>query len=809
MNMSSTILRGGKLGLCSAYLLLLFLLGACSSSDKPSSAELAKFDYDLIYSLPERALDFTSEVQPVLEQRCVVCHGCYDAPCQLKLSSVAGINRGASKEVVYNGARIKAAEPSRLFIDASTTEQWRQRGFYSIFAPNRDAAGPQERLNNSLMYQMLLLKQLHPQPVAGLLPASIDTSLGRSQSCPKLDEFDKYAKKFPLQGMPFAMPNLAHGEYATLVHWIAQGAPMPEDVSPSAGVRPQLEKWERFLNGSGNKQQLVSRYIYEHLFQGHIHFEGSDKREFYRLVRSSTPPGQQLEIINTRRAYGDPEGPAYYRLVRIQGSIVAKDHVVYQWSDARLLRYRQLFLDPEYEVDELPGFEPELAANPIRTFAALPAESRYRFLLDDAKFFIEGFIKGPVCRGQIALNVIEDQFWVVFFDPDAALASKDPDFLNAMGDYLASPSELGDNFKVISARKHYGELHNKYIQARQHHPFTPAAAAPIEEAMDYVWDGDGYNPNAALTIFRHFDSASVDYGFLGDYPETAWVIDYPLLERIHYLLVAGYDVYGNLGHQLNSRLYMDFLRIEGEDYFLSFLPAAQRESIRTSWYSGIRSGMEDARDDTDWFEREYVTGYQTDDPQRELYQYLERHLGSLAGGVDYLNRCDGLDCAEPEYSPQRLRVERAMRRTTEVSGMMIQYLPDVALLRVRMGGDPADDLAYSLISNIAYKTVSSMFQTEKPGDQRDYAFDTQTVLPYIAGSYPDLFYEVDYKDIDEFAERYTTLVNTEQYQQFVARFGVRRTDSRFWETSDWFNQQYRREKPLTAGILDLNRYKNR
>jgi hypothetical protein len=40
-----------------------------------------------------------------------------------------------------------------------------------------------------------------------------------------------------------------------------------------------------------------------------------------------------------------------------------------------------------------------------------------------------------------------------------------------------------------------------------------------------IWNGGGKNPNAALTIFRHFDSASVVKGFVGDFPKTAWVID--------------------------------------------------------------------------------------------------------------------------------------------------------------------------------------------------------------------------------------------------------------------------------------------
>ena len=59
-------------------------------------------------------------------------------------------------------------------------------------------------------------------------------------------------------------------------------------------------------------------------------------------------------------------------------------------------------------------------------------------------------------------------------------------------------------------------------------------------------------PTLHWTIFRHFDSASVVKGLVGEPPKTAWVIGYPLLERIYYLLVAGYDVWGNTPHQLQT-----------------------------------------------------------------------------------------------------------------------------------------------------------------------------------------------------------------------------------------------------------------
>ena len=37
-------------------------------------------------------------------------------------------------------------------------------------------------------------------------------------------------------------------------------------------------------------------------------------------------------------------------------------------------------------------------------------------------------------------------------------------------------------------------------------------------------------------------------------------------------LVAGFDVFGNLAHQVNVRRYMDYLRMEGELNFVHFLP---------------------------------------------------------------------------------------------------------------------------------------------------------------------------------------------------------------------------------------------
>jgi hypothetical protein len=796
------------IGIC----LLILLLSACSSSEKSITAEQAVVEYDLLYSLPKETISFADEVQPILESRCVVCHGCYDAPCQLKLTSPEGIHRGANKKKVYNASRLTADAPTRLFIDAMTTEEWRQKGFDTVL--NEGEVNKVRNLEDSVMYRMLRQKQLYPQARTGMLSDDFDVSLDRAQTCPTLEEFDDYAVKHPKGGMPYALPNLSRKEHTTLVHWLAQGAPMPEDEAPSKTAAKQIKQWESFLNGSSNKEKLVARYLYEHLFQAHLHFEGTDNREFYRLVRSSTAPGVPVEVIPTRRPYGDTTSSVYYRLLRHQGSIVAKTHMVYELSGKRMQRYRELFLDVEYEVASLPSHEPVLASNPIKAFAAIPVKSRYRFLLDEARFFIEGFIKGPVCRGQIALSVIEDQFWVVFFDPDSGINPLKDEFLNKTADYLASPAELEDNFKLLASKTHYKGLIEKYFQTKVA-SIKNNGPIDIKDAMDYIWKGDGKNPNAALTVFRHLDSASVNFGFIGDYPETAWVIDYSVLERIHYLLVAGYDVYGNLGHQLNARLYMDFLRTEGEDYFLTLLPAEKRQGIRDTWYQGIRQGDKDTAtaEAESWMNMEFVSGYQTDNPQLELYQRLEQYLGPLAGDGDYINRCTSDECkpevSKPGVNKNVLRADKAMQQATKMEGLIVKVLPDVAFVRVKMGGKPEDDLAYTMISNKAYHSVTSMFKDESMDDRRDYKNDTQTVVRWLEGSYPDFFYVVELDNIERFVTDYNAIENRQHYEQFVARYGLRRTSEDFWQHADWFNQQYAREQPKLSGIFDLNRYQNR
>jgi hypothetical protein len=402
----------------------------------------------------------------------------------------------------------------------------------------------------------------------------------------------------------------------------------------------------------------------------------------------------------------------------------------------------------------------------------------------------------------------EDRFWVVFLDPKADQMLLAPDFLLEVSDYLKIPSSQEGNVKLFGTWKKYLKLEQEYV-AKRFGFYEAMKQHDINDAMNFLWDGEGKNPNAALTIFRHFDSASVDYGFTGDYPETAWVIDYPLLERIHYLLVAGFNVFGNLKHQLNTRLYMDFLRMEGEDMYLAFLPVSHRTEIRDSWYGGMRKGMErDLGEIYGWMNKDVVIGYKTDDPQLELFQHMEKKLAPVLKRDDDINRCVEADCRSKKGSAKH-QADVAMQKVAEIKGLVLIAFPDLAFVRVKMGGKAEDDLAYTIIRNKAYNNVTSMFSDEKDSATRDYSNDSLTVVDWLEGSYPNFFFEVDIKDIEKFTERYASLENREDYERFVSVYGVRRTNQNFWKTADWFQDKSRQQRPVRAGLFDLNRYENK
>lgn len=737
------------------------------------------------------AITFEHDVAPIFNRRCLVCHACYDAPCQLKMENASGLDRGASPALVYNGTRLKEAPLTRLGIDAHTTQQWREKGFHPVLN-ERDPTTANE-LSASVLYNLLMLKSQNPLP-AGILPDKMfDFSISRAQTCATLATLSKYEREHPQWGMPFGMPALKSAELQTVATWLSAGAktqgPPP---MPDAYAR-QVAAWEVFFNGDSLKEQLMSRYIYEHLFLANVYFDELGTDERFRVVRSTTPPGQPIDLIATRRPYDDPRVTRpYYRLQRNIDTLVSKTNMAYAFNAKRMQRWKALFLTPDYRVDALPDYKAENASNPFVTYRQLPVHSRYQFMLDEAQFTIMGFIKGPVCRGQIALNVIEDHFWVWFLDPDAESASNDGEFLATQLTNLELPASEGSTNLRLLHWNHYATIEKKYMAAKAAHD---AALFPDGRklTMDTIWDGGGVNQSAALTIFRHFDSASVVKGLVGDEPKTAWVIDYPLLERIHYLLVAGYDVYGNVGHQLFSRLYMDFLRIGGEFNFLYFLPTEARTAALDNWYRGAEDTIAKyVKESQHLFNQDTGVAYTGGDPKHELYEHLKARIGPALSQHYNLGH---------DSVPANVRTE--LSRLAAVRGVAVSSLPELSMLTIETANGSR---TFTLIHNDGHTNVANMFHEQK---RRLPEEDTLTVVPGFIGSYPNAFFRLQQADLPRFVDAVTGLADEAGYAALMGRYGMRRSDPGFWTHSDVIFGQVELLDYPDRGVLDYSRIENR
>jgi hypothetical protein len=743
--------------------------------------------YD-VAARPEAGMSYRRDVQPIIERRCVVCHACYDGPCQVKLTAWEGIARGTSKSAVYDAARLREAPTTRLFLDAQLPSEWWERGFSPVL--NNRTATPETNLAASVLYRSLQLKREHPLPTAPILTKAFDLSLDRKATCPRVDEYENYAANQPLAGMPYGLPGLDEREFATIQRWIAAGAPYEGDLPLSPAVQEQIRTWETFLNGESNKERLMSRYLYEHLYLGTLYFEGDAQRRPLRLIRSAVAPGKPAVPIATRRAYDDPGvARVHYRLVPERETIVAKTHMPYALSAERMAKYRGWFLDPAYAVTALPTYDADISSNPFAAFHDLPLDGRYRFMLDEAEFFVMNFIKGPVCRGQIALDVIEDRFWVFFVDPNAGDDAMVAELLARERSNLRMPAEWGSTSLALIPWLEYSKLEANYLQAKSE--WLERNAVGRKDDLSMIWSGDGRNPNAALTVFRHFDSATVVKGLVGAQPKTAWVIGYPLFERIYYLLVAGYDVYGNAGHQLNSRLYMDFLRMEGEFNFLVLLPEKARRSTAEYWYRDAPKEVLDYVYGRDaYFNRPSGLTYRTSDPQRELYEMLSARVAPVAA-----KRYELSSVTDPA-------LRRDLQALSSVRGASLAWLPEVVFLRIEPStGSP---LYFSVLRNTAHKNVAHLFKEELlPAE------NTLTVVPGFLGAYPNAIFSVKAADLPALATAVGSMASENDYRKLADRYAIRRTNPRFWATSDELIDAYAAWAPVEAGIFDYSRLENR
>ncbi|MEH6453967.1 MAG: fatty acid cis/trans isomerase, partial [Psychromonas sp.] len=449
-------------------------------------------------------------------------------------------------------------------------------------------------------------------------------------------------------------------------------------------------------------------------------------------------------------------------------------------------RWDELFYNANFYVSSLPNYKEK---SPFLVFNAIPSRSRYKFMLDEAFFTISGFIKGPVCRGSVAVNVINDHFWVFFANPDKTSGNSVDQFIFGQANNLRLPAEASSQTFSIANWIGYSQGQIRYINAKSDYI---NAQMDLESGLliDLVWAG---NENAALTVFRHIDNASVLKGSLGTQPKTAWLIDYPILERIHYLLVAGFDVFGNIGHQVKTRLYMDFLRIEAEMNIVSLLPNESRKEVMNSWYLDASSDLDTYLNDSNLLHSrpsgiDYETPYYKDELMAKLKQHVYQQDKTKNSALKYA------------IPPQ----DKVLKRLSSLDNSVVRELPEVSFIIIEADDKP--DRIYTLLRHNAHKNISSLLNETA---NRLPKLDTAGLFKGLIGDYPGIIFRVHERDMVLFVNQFARAKNSKLFVGLLEHFSLRRTNPDFWKVSDNLHQLHYQSDPIAYGLLDYNRIENR
>lgn len=822
-------------------LLVFGILSAFSTSGKAS--QVLGEDY------------FRELVQPLFEQRCIQCHSCYNAPCQLNMSSGEGIDRGLVQGFdVFSPRKLRAAEPSRLGIDRKTTQEWRNFSWDHRFMPVVQDTGYEYRnLDTSFILRLVEHKQKNADLQVDDLRDFDNQQAENSRVCPDTTkELERHLRLRPSAGMPYGLPALSEREADIIRDWTRMGSPVSGDSTPRPAEDLGLMRgFEAFLNRSDLRSQLVSRYLYEHLFLAHLYLRNeTDPKHYYSLIRSRTAcDSGKLDEIATRRPWNDPGAVFHYCLKRVNTSIVHKTHLTYRLDPAKVQRFQKLFFEEAWPVRNLPSRSDEQASNPFLTFQDIPIRARYQFLLDDAEYHVMTFIKGPVCKGNTAVNSIDEQFYVIFINPDSDLMVKSPEFARKSIPELILPAYKGsDQFAGLRVGRHIRESRNRYRVLRDQ---AYGQLFPEGYSLQDIWKGDDFanpqsqNLNAALTVFRHHDSSAVVKGLVGATSKTAFVLDYSLFERLVYSLVTGFDVYGDVSHQIHTRLYMSYIRMESEENFLSFLPSSVRTPMRKSWYVPAQGVTEKIGDvvntllvrDLDKVARRFpllgldkktqipLSPLNVDDfyrrdanfqheilraYRRDFFRLVKSHLGKSIAYSETLNPDKTVKASTQGLRISEIRsvadFERELSRITDIPAMNAPWvlkLPSFAPLVLETGGRAE---LYSLMRSKEHFNIAWIAGED---GRRNFAADSLQVYKGISGSYPNQIFVVKLENAQNFLQDLIQVQSPQSYDLLLQKYGSPRHgpgSEKFWENSDRLHAVFRATAPIEYGIFDYNRF---
>ena len=180
-------------------------------------------------------------------------------------------------------------------------------------------------------------------------------------------------------------------------------------------------------------------------------------------------------------------------------------------------------------------------------------------------------------------------------------------------------------------------------------------------------------------------------------------------------------MYGNFGHQLITRMFMDFLRLEGESNFLTLLPKDVRHIEHSSWYKNQSAQLSDyLQRNIAPFDQPTSVVYKTADPKRELLNMIKDKLAPVLDSR--------FDIVETGFGRKN---EALLNQVNLIKGVGLRHVPQLVMIMIE--GENGEEQLFTMIHNNAHSNISSLFNEE---GNRDYANDDLTLVRGVVGSYP-------------------------------------------------------------------------
>ena len=270
--------------------------------------------------------------------------------------------------------------------------------------------------------------------------------------------------------------------------------------------------------------------------------------------------------------------------------------------------------------------------------------------------------------------------------------------------------------------------------------------------------------------------------------------------------MVNFDVFGNVSHQAQTRMYFDLIRNGAEQNFLRLMPAQSRQALRDDWYqdSGqLKLWLSYPPLDTD---TPSALALEPLRPKQSFVSGLLARYGSLNAKQDPINRCLSGSCYRAHISPQLQAVEQRLSRLTArpaASLKVIDQLPEASLLRIELADGQRQ--VYSLLRNRAHSSVAFIM-----GESLRYqpGLDDLTVYPGVLSSYPNFIFNVPAAEVPAFVAALEQSKDATAFERITQRWGVRRSHPQFWYYFHDLARYIEETEPLETGVLDMNRYQN-